>query len=76
MIYITGFDNKLTDSEELYDIPTEFRCSYVGAKLDKALIGNVDQYQQYAEIPHEPFIGSGKNHLHIKPCNKSSFNFY
>ncbi|XP_045534773.1 ATP-binding cassette sub-family C member 10 [Papilio machaon] len=58
-----GFENKLTDAEELYDIPTEYKCSYVGAKMDKALIGNVDQFQQYAEIPHEPFIGSGYGSL-------------
>ncbi|XP_013179394.1 PREDICTED: multidrug resistance-associated protein 7 [Papilio xuthus] len=58
-----GLENKLTDAEELYDIPTEYRCSYVGAKMDKALIGNVDQFQQYAEIPHEPFIGSGYGSL-------------
>lgn len=28
--------------------------------MDRALIGNVDNYQQFAEVPHEPFIGSGK----------------
>lgn len=54
-----GLENKLQDAEELYDVPVHYRCSYVGAKMDKALIGNVDQFQQYAEVPHEPFIGSG-----------------
>ncbi|XP_061703905.1 ATP-binding cassette sub-family C member 10 [Cydia pomonella] len=54
-----GFDKKLQDPEELFDIPSKYRCAYVGAKMDKALIGNVDNYQQYAEIPHEPFISSG-----------------
>nr|XP_026483882.1 ABC transporter C family member 13 isoform X1 [Vanessa tameamea] len=54
-----GYDNKLQDPEELYDIPAKYRCSYVGARMDKALIGNVDNYQQFTEVPHEPFIGSG-----------------
>lgn len=53
-------ENKLNDPEELFDIPVKYRCSYVGAKMDRALVGNVDQYQQFAEIPHEPFIASGK----------------
>lgn len=30
--------------------------------MDHALIGNVDNYQQYEEIPHEPFISSGNVH--------------
>ncbi|XP_045447338.1 ATP-binding cassette sub-family C member 10 [Melitaea cinxia] len=54
-----GFENKLQDPEELYDIPARYRCSYIGAKMDRALIGNVDNYHQFAEVPHEPFIGSG-----------------
>lgn len=28
--------------------------------MDRCLIGNVDEYQQYADVPHEPFIASGK----------------
>ncbi|XP_068632456.1 ATP-binding cassette sub-family C member 10 [Battus philenor] len=58
-----GLENKLNDTEDLYDIPVRYRCSYVGAKMDKALIGNVDHFQQFAEIPHEPFIGSGYGSL-------------
>ncbi|VVD04602.1 unnamed protein product [Leptidea sinapis] len=54
-----GLDNKLNDIEELHDIPARYRCSYVGARLDRALIGNIDNYQQFREVPHEPFIGSG-----------------
>ncbi|XP_023950865.1 ATP-binding cassette sub-family C member 10 [Bicyclus anynana] len=54
-----GFDNKLHDLEELYDIPARYRCTYVGARMDKALIGNVDNYQQFTEVPHQPFIGPG-----------------
>ncbi|XP_075974742.1 ATP-binding cassette sub-family C member 10 [Anticarsia gemmatalis] len=54
-----GLDNKLNDPEELFDIPAKYCCSYVGARMDRSLIGNVDNYQQYQEIPHEPFIGSG-----------------
>ncbi|KAM3964152.1 LOW QUALITY PROTEIN: ATP-binding cassette sub-family C member 10 [Aphomia sociella] len=53
-----GQENKLNDTEELFDIPGKYRCSYVGARMDRALVGNVDQYQ-YAEVPHEPFITSG-----------------
>lgn len=55
-----GYDKKLNDPEELFDIPAKYRCAYVGAKMDRALIGNVDNYQQYMEIPHEPFISSGE----------------
>ncbi|KOB68493.1 putative abc transporter c family member, partial [Operophtera brumata] len=29
------------------------------ARMDRSLIGNVDEYQQYADVPHEPFIASG-----------------
>ncbi|KAL4715350.1 hypothetical protein ACJJTC_015121 [Scirpophaga incertulas] len=54
-----GLENKLNDPEELFDIPGNYRCSYVGARMDRALVGNVDHYQQYAEVPHEPFIASG-----------------
>ncbi|KAI8422275.1 hypothetical protein MSG28_006161 [Choristoneura fumiferana] len=54
-----SYDKKLNDPEELFDIPAKYRCAYVGAKMDRALIGNVDNYQQYMEIPHEPFISSG-----------------
>ncbi|XP_072938675.1 ATP-binding cassette sub-family C member 10 [Epargyreus clarus] len=54
-----GLENKLKDIEELHDLPATYRCSYVGARMDKALIGNIDNYQQFAEVPHEPFIGSG-----------------
>ncbi|XP_035433428.2 uncharacterized protein LOC118264894 isoform X1 [Spodoptera frugiperda] len=54
-----GFENKLNDPEELFDVPAKYCCSYVGARIDRALIGNVDNYQQYEEVPHEPFIGSG-----------------
>nr|ASS36022.1 ABCC10 [Samia ricini] len=54
-----GLENKLNDPEELFDIPTKYRSSYVAARMDRALIGNVDNYQRYAEIPHEPFISSG-----------------
>ncbi|XP_049867954.1 uncharacterized protein LOC126368123 [Pectinophora gossypiella] len=54
-----GLENKLNDPEELFDIPAKYRCSYVGARMDRALIGNVDQYQQFEEIPHEPFISTG-----------------
>ncbi|KAJ8730790.1 hypothetical protein PYW08_002203 [Mythimna loreyi] len=54
-----GLDNKLNDPEELFDIPAKYCCSYVGARMDRSLIGNVDNYQQYEEVPHEPFIGSG-----------------
>ncbi|XP_034827291.1 ATP-binding cassette sub-family C member 10 [Maniola hyperantus] len=54
-----GFENKLQDLEEVYDIPARYRCTYVGARMDKALIGNVDNYQQFTEVPHEPFIGPG-----------------
>ncbi|RVE41407.1 hypothetical protein evm_013944 [Chilo suppressalis] len=53
-----GLDNKLNDPEELFDVPGKYRCSYVGARMDRALIGNVDLYQ-YTDIPHEPFIASG-----------------
>ncbi|CAG9785699.1 unnamed protein product [Diatraea saccharalis] len=53
-----GLENKLNDPEELFDIPGKYRCSYVGARMDRALIGNVDLYQ-YTDIPHEPFIASG-----------------
>lgn len=56
----SGIENNLYDPEELFDLPSEYRCSYVGARMDRSLIGNVDEYQQYAEIPHEPFIASGK----------------
>lgn len=59
-------DNKLNDPEELFDIPAKYCCSYVGARMDRSLIGNVDNYQQYEEVPHEPFIGSGKfDHIQI-----------
>ncbi|XP_063822575.1 ATP-binding cassette sub-family C member 10 [Ostrinia nubilalis] len=54
-----GLENKLNDPEELFDIPAKYRCSYVAARMDHALVGNVDQYQQYAEVPHQPFIASG-----------------
>ncbi|XP_059046342.1 uncharacterized protein LOC131841950 [Achroia grisella] len=53
-----GLENKLHDPEELFDIPGKYRCSYVGARMDRALVGNIDNYQ-YAEVPHEPFITSG-----------------
>ncbi|CAG9578746.1 unnamed protein product [Danaus chrysippus] len=53
-----GYEKKLQDVEELYDIPSKYRCSYVGARIDRALIGNVDNYQQFTEVPHQPFIGS------------------
>ncbi|XP_026752373.2 uncharacterized protein LOC113512651 [Galleria mellonella] len=53
-----GQENKLNDPEELFDIPGKYRCSYVGARMDRALVGNIDNYQ-YAEVPHEPFITSG-----------------
>ncbi|KAH9632341.1 hypothetical protein HF086_010266 [Spodoptera exigua] len=53
-----GLENKLNDPEELFDVPAKYCCSYVGARMDRALIGNVDNYQQYEEVPHEPFIGS------------------
>lgn len=59
--------NNLNDSEELFDIPAKYSCSYVGARMDRALIGNVDHYQQYQDVPHEPFLGSGKY---------ISYNFY
>ncbi|XP_053612286.1 ATP-binding cassette sub-family C member 10 [Plodia interpunctella] len=52
-----GCENKLRDPEELFDIPGKYRCSYVGAKMDRALIGNIDNYH-YTEVPHEPFIVS------------------
>ncbi|CAG4948573.1 unnamed protein product [Colias eurytheme] len=54
-----GTENKLYDLDELHDIPATYRCSYVGARIDRALIGNVDNFQQFAEVPHEPFIGPG-----------------
>nr|XP_049696505.1 uncharacterized protein LOC110371605 [Helicoverpa armigera] len=54
-----GMENKLNDPEELFDVPAKYCCSYVGARMDRSLIGNVDNYQQYEEVPHEPFIGSG-----------------
>lgn len=60
LCYFVGFENKLNDPEELFDVPAKYCCSYVGARIDRALIGNVDNYQQYEEVPHEPFIGSGK----------------
>lgn len=53
-----GIENKLKDCEELFDVPAKYCCSYVGARMERALIGNVDNYQQYEEVPHEPFIGS------------------
>lgn len=56
----SGLANKLNDLEELFDIPGRYRCSYVGARLDRALIGNVDHYQQFTEVPHEPFITTGR----------------
>lgn len=59
-ILFLGLDNKLNDPEELFDLPARYCCSYVGARMDRSLIGNVDNYQQYEEVPHEPFIGSGK----------------
>nr|CAB3516759.1 unnamed protein product [Spodoptera littoralis] len=49
-----GLENKLNDPEELFDIPAKYCCSYVGARMDRSLIGNVDNYQQYEEVPHEP----------------------
>ncbi|KAI5642716.1 ABC transporter transmembrane region domain-containing protein [Phthorimaea operculella] len=52
-------ENKLNDAEELFDLPAKYRCSYVGARMDRALIGNIDQYQQFEEVPHEPFIATG-----------------
>ncbi|XP_026732381.1 ABC transporter C family member 13 [Trichoplusia ni] len=54
-----GLENKLHDPEELFDVPAKYCCSYVGAKMDRSLIGNVDNFQQYEDVPHEPFIGSG-----------------
>ncbi|XP_062527496.1 ATP-binding cassette sub-family C member 10 isoform X2 [Bombyx mori] len=54
-----GLENKLKDPEELFDIPAEYRSSYIGARMDRALVGNVDHHQQYADIPHEPFISTG-----------------
>ncbi|XP_026315550.1 multidrug resistance-associated protein 7 [Hyposmocoma kahamanoa] len=54
-----GLANKLTDLEELFDIPGRYRCSYVAARMDRALIGNIDHYQQFTEVPHEPFITTG-----------------
>ncbi|CAK1601027.1 unnamed protein product [Parnassius mnemosyne] len=67
-----GIENKLNNPEELFDIPVQYRCSYVGAKMDKALIGNVDQFQQYAEVPHEPFIGSGYGSVDESPAQTST----
>ncbi|CAG9135256.1 unnamed protein product [Plutella xylostella] len=58
-LFLKGLENKLDDPEELFDVPANVGCSYVGARIDKALIGNVDIYQQYVEVPHEPFISSG-----------------
>ncbi|XP_045532531.1 ABC transporter C family member 13 [Pieris brassicae] len=58
-LFKKGLENKLNDLEELYDIPATYRCSYVGAKIDRALVGNVDLYQLFVDVPHEPFIGSG-----------------
>ncbi|XP_060803806.1 uncharacterized protein LOC106135400 [Amyelois transitella] len=57
-LLLKGWENKLRDPEELFDIPGKYRCSYVGAKMDKALVGNIDHYQ-FTEVPHEPFIASG-----------------
>lgn len=59
-INFPGLENKLSDPEELFDLPAKLRCSYVGARIDRALIGNVDEHQQYQDVPHEPFITSGK----------------
>lgn len=64
---LAGLENKLGDLEELFDIPGKYRCSYVGARMDRALIGNIDHYQQFTEVPHEPFITTGmyfRRYLH------------
>ncbi|KAG6455079.1 hypothetical protein O3G_MSEX009011 [Manduca sexta] len=53
-----GLQNKLNDSDELFDIPSKYTSSYIGARMERALIGNVDHYQQYSEVLHEPFIRS------------------
>lgn len=60
MIILLGLENKLNDPEELFDIPASYRCSYVGARMDRSLIGNIDEYRQYTDVPHEPFIASGR----------------
>lgn len=70
-------NNELNDPEELFDLPATYCCSYVGARIDRALIGNIDNYQQYAEVPHQPFIASGKDIFELPFLSKNwnDYNF-
>lgn len=43
--------------------------------MDRFLIGNVDEYQQYADVPHEPFIASGnmgKTYIFMPFCDQNA----
>lgn len=66
----------MNDPEELFDIPGKYRCSYVAARMDHALVGNIDQYQQYAEVPHEPFIATGKEYKYLLVNTMLNNTFY
>lgn len=37
-------ENKLKDPDDLFDLPQKLSCSIICCKMEKALIGNVDQF--------------------------------
>lgn len=41
-----GVRGKLQSPDDLFDLPLQLTCSSVSLKLDKALIGNVDEVQK------------------------------
>ncbi|GLV33119.1 uncharacterized protein CBL_10466 [Carabus blaptoides fortunei] len=42
-----GAEKRLNHPDDLYDLPVDLSCGTVSLKLDKALIGNIDNYPQF-----------------------------
>lgn len=49
-----GVKNKLNNADDLYDLPLQLSCATLSAKLEKALVGDVDAIQKRV---YEQYIG-------------------
>lgn len=44
-----GAEKRLNHPDDLYDLPEDLACGIVSLKLDKALMGNADEYRKRIE---------------------------
>lgn len=51
-----GAQGKLNNADDLFDLPASLDCSIVSSKLEKALMGNIDDVQK--KILHQRLQGN------------------